>query len=231
MVGRLISLFCCFNGDYYVNVLLLSPGLFEKLLCQALGGHFADVGRVVGRSGGLQQIVMMDVMSVRLAQLLLLSVMLLLLVMRRRSVMMLLMFALVTAVVVVSRAIADRTLLLLALTTGLLVNFLDGSELLLELHASILKPNFDLTLRQAKGVSDFDPPPPRQVVIKVKLFLQFERLVARVSLAASPSRAAIRSFRGQKKKKKRIEKEILGYISMEKNKRTLSSPYKECIIK
>ena len=139
---------------------------------------------------------MMDVVSV-LPQLLLLSVvllLLLLLVMRRRSVMVLLVLALVTAVVVVATsAVADRALLLLALATGLLVDLLDGPQLLLELHAPVLEPDFDLPLRQAKGVSDFDPPPPRQVVIKVKLFLQFQRLVARVSLATSSSRAAIGS--------------------------------------
>jgi hypothetical protein len=184
---------------------LLSPGKFVVVvavnityffLCQAFGGHFADVGGVVGRSGGLQQIVMMDVMSILSQLLLLLStvVLLLLLVMRRRSVMMLLMFALVTAVVMVATsAVADGTLLFLALSTCLFVDLLDGSQLLFKFHAPILKPDFDLPLSQAKGVSDFDPPPPRQVVIKVKLFLQFQRLVARVSLATSSSRAAIGS--------------------------------------
>jgi hypothetical protein len=67
----------------------------------------------------------------------------------------------------------------------LLVEFLDGLDLLFELHASVLKPNFDLALCQAQGVGHFDPPPPRQVVICVELFLQFQRLVARVRLTAS----------------------------------------------
>ena len=143
----------------------------------------------------------MDVVSV-LAKLLLLLSVVLLLVMRRRRVMMLLVFALVTAVVMVATsAITDRTLLFLALTAGLLVDLLDGPQLLLEFHTSVLKPDFDLPLSQAKGVSDFDPPPPRQVVIKVKLFLQFQRLVARVSLATSSSRAAIGSCGAQQKKK------------------------------
>ena len=67
----------------------------------------------------------------------------------------------------------------------LLVELLDGLNLLLELHASVLKPNFDLALCQAQGVGHFDPPPPRQVVICVKLFLELQRLVARVRLTAS----------------------------------------------
>ena len=67
----------------------------------------------------------------------------------------------------------------------LFVELLDGLNLLLELHASVLKPNFDLALCQAQGVGHFDPPPPRQVVICVKLFLELQRLVACVRLAAS----------------------------------------------
>ena len=58
-------------------------------------------------------------------------------------------------------------------------------RLLFGLHAPILKPDFDLSLRQAKGVGDFDATPPRQVAIKVKFFLQFKSLIARVSLASS----------------------------------------------
>jgi hypothetical protein len=201
-------LFWLFSCHLAILVLFRFKVGRRRFLCQALGGHFADVGGVVGRSGGLQQIVMMDVVPV-LAQLLLLAVMLLLLllllVMRRRSVMVrLLVLALVSAVVMVatSAAVADRTLLLLALTTGLLVDLLDGPQLLLELHAPILEPDFDLPLSQAKGVSDFDPPPPCQVVIKVKLFLQFQRLVARVRLATSSSRAAIGSCRQQQNNQK-----------------------------
>ncbi len=58
-------------------------------------------------------------------------------------------------------------------------------RLLLGLHAPILEPDFDLSLSQAKGVGDLDPTPPRQVPIEVELFLQFQRLVARVRLASS----------------------------------------------
>jgi len=58
-------------------------------------------------------------------------------------------------------------------------------RLLLGLHAPILEPDFDLSLSQAKGVGDLDATPARQVPIKVELFLQFQRLVARVRLASS----------------------------------------------
>jgi hypothetical protein len=47
-------------------------------------------------------------------------------------------------------------------------------------HSPVLEPNFNLPLRQAEAVSDFDPSPPGQVAIKVEFFLQFQRLVARV---------------------------------------------------
>lgn len=58
-------------------------------------------------------------------------------------------------------------------------------RLLLGLHAPILEPDFDLSLSQAKGVGDLDATSPRQVPIEVELFLQFQRLVARVRLASS----------------------------------------------
>ena len=147
-------------------------------LRQSLGGHFADVGRVVGRSCGLQQIVMMNVMTP-------VGVMLLLLVMmagRGRGVMLVMFLALV---------IAQVALLLLTLPACLLVDLFDGPQLLFEFHPAVLEPDFDLALRQAEGVSDLDPPPPRQVVVEVKLFLQLERLVAGVRLAASSPRTAI----------------------------------------
>lgn len=67
----------------------------------------------------------------------------------------------------------------------LLVELLDGLDLFLELHPPILKPDFDLPLREAEGVRHLDPPPPRQVVIRVELLLQFESLVAGVRLPTS----------------------------------------------
>ena len=67
----------------------------------------------------------------------------------------------------------------------LLVEFLDGLDLFLELHAPVLEPNFDLALCQAQGVGHFDPPPSRQVMIRMELFLEFQRLVACVRLTAA----------------------------------------------
>ena len=68
----------------------------------------------------------------------------------------------------------------------LLIELLDGMDLLFELHSSILKPDLDLSLCEAKLVGHFDPSSPREVVIRVKLFLQLQRLVTGVSLTASP---------------------------------------------
>ena len=144
----------------------------------------------------------MNVMAPVLLSVLLM--LLLLLVMRRRSVVVLVL-ALAVAVVIAA-AVADRALLLLALATRLLVDFLDGPQLLLQFHAPVLEPNLDLALRQAQGVGDFDPPPPRQVVVKVELFLQFQRLVARVRLATSSPRTAIGSCAHNKKRKKKKKK-------------------------
>jgi hypothetical protein len=71
----------------------------------------------------------------------------------------------------------------------LLVELLDGLDLLFELHSSILKPDLDLSLREAKLVCHFDPSPPREVVIRVELLLQLQGLVTGVSLTASPPEA------------------------------------------
>ena len=71
----------------------------------------------------------------------------------------------------------------------LLVELLDGLDLLFEFHAAVLEPDFNLALCQAQTVRHLDPPPPRQVVIRVKLLFQFERLVARVRLASTASQS------------------------------------------
>jgi hypothetical protein len=52
------------------------------------------------------------------------------------------------------------------------------------LHTSVLEPNLDLSLRQAKGVRHLDPPPPRQVAVEMEFLLEFKGLVPRVSLSA-----------------------------------------------
>ena len=71
----------------------------------------------------------------------------------------------------------------------LLVELLDGLNLLFELHSSILKPDLDLSLGEAKLVGHFDPSSPREVVIRMELLLQLQRLVTGVSLTASPPEA------------------------------------------
>ena len=71
----------------------------------------------------------------------------------------------------------------------LLVELLDGLNLLFELHSSILKPDLDLSLGEAKLVGHFDPSSPREVVIRMELLLQLQRLVTGVSLPASPPEA------------------------------------------
>ena len=71
----------------------------------------------------------------------------------------------------------------------LLVELLDGLDLLLELHPPVLEPDLDLALRQAELVRHLYPPPPGEVVVGVELLLQLEGLVAGVGLAAAPPEA------------------------------------------
>ena len=71
----------------------------------------------------------------------------------------------------------------------LLVQLLDGLDLLLELHSSVLEPDFDLPLRETELVRHFYPAPAREVVVRVELLLQFQGLVAGVGLAASTAEA------------------------------------------
>ena len=71
----------------------------------------------------------------------------------------------------------------------LLVQLLDGLNLLFELHSSVLKPDLDLSLGQAKLVCHFDPSSPREVVIRMELLFQLQSLVTGVSLTASSPEA------------------------------------------
>ena len=71
--------------------------------------------------------------------------------------------------------------------TLLFVQFLNCLDLLLEFHPPILEPDFDLSLGQTKSVGHLDPTPPGQVMVRVKLLLEFQGLVPRVRLTASPS--------------------------------------------
>jgi len=49
---------------------------------------------------------------------------------------------------------------------------------LLPLHPTVLKPDLDLSLCQAKCMGNFNPSPPCQVSVKMELFLQLEGLVS-----------------------------------------------------
>lgn len=71
----------------------------------------------------------------------------------------------------------------------LLIELLDGLDLLFELHSPILEPDLDLSLGEAKLVSHFDPASPREVVIRVELLLKLQCLVTGVSLTASSPEA------------------------------------------
>ena len=72
----------------------------------------------------------------------------------------------------------------------LLIQLLDGLDLLLELHPPVLEPDLDLALCQAELVRHLYPPPPREVVVRVELLLQLQRLVAGVGLPAAAAETA-----------------------------------------
>lgn len=56
---------------------------------------------------------------------------------------------------------------------------------LLPLHPPVLEPDLDLPFGETERVGYLDASPASQVAVKVKLFLQLQRLVASVCLAAS----------------------------------------------
>ena len=72
-------------------------------------------------------------------------------------------------------------LTIISLFSLLLVDFLDGSELLLEFHSPVLEPDLDLSLSQTQGVSNLNATSPSQVVVEVELFLQLQHLLLRVN--------------------------------------------------
>lgn len=67
----------------------------------------------------------------------------------------------------------------------LLVQLLDGLYFFFQLHPSVLEPYLDLSLGQAQCVCHLYPPPARQVMIGVKLFLQLKGLVSGVRLSTT----------------------------------------------
>lgn len=73
--------------------------------------------------------------------------------------------------VLLGRRRCRRCLLRLRLLL-LLVELLDGLDLLLELHPPVLEPDLDLSLCEAQRVGHLDPSSPRQVVVGVELLLQ-----------------------------------------------------------
>lgn len=81
--------------------------------------------------------------------------------------------------------------LLFSLAPRLFIDFLHRPQLLLQLHPTVLEPDFDLPLGQAEGVRDFDPSSAGQVVVEVELFLQLERLEAGVRLPASSTGTSV----------------------------------------
>lgn len=57
--------------------------------------------------------------------------------------------------------------------------------LFLVFHAPILEPNFDLSLGERQIVRYLNAPPSSQVLVKMKLLLELQRLVASISLSCS----------------------------------------------
>ncbi len=71
------------------------------------------------------------------------------------------------------------------MTIHLLVDVFDLLTFLLQLHASVLEPNFDLAFRQTEGVSDLNSASSSQVVAELEFLFQFQRLETGVGLAAA----------------------------------------------
>lgn len=61
------------------------------------------------------------------------------------------------------------------------------------LHAPVLEPDFDLSLRETQSMGDLNASPPRQVAVVMKLLLQFQGLIPGVGL---PAAFSIRSWEG-----------------------------------
>lgn len=87
------------------------------------------------------------------------------------------------------------------------------------LHAPVLEPDFDLSLRETQSMGDLNASPPRQVAVVVELLLQLQGLIPGVGL---PAAFPIRAWEGN------IDSDQLGlggrYIFMPSNTRSSSSP-------
>ena len=108
---------------------------------------------------------LLDVVLVSVLLSVLLMLLMLLMESRRRGVVMVMLIALV---MMITAAIADGALLLFTFAACLFIDLLDGPQFLLEFHAAILEPDFDLAFGEAECVGDFNSPPPSQIVIKVE---------------------------------------------------------------
>ena len=82
-----------------------------------------------------------------------------------------------------------------ALGVGQLVVFLP-------FHSSVLKPNFDLPLRETKSVCNLNPPPSSQIPVKMKFLLEFQNLLpgVRCSWAFGFGSGVIRVHCGETRK-------------------------------
>ena len=89
------------------------------------------------------------------------------------------------------------TVIVVSLLSLLLVQLLDGPQLLLQLHPAVLEPDFDLPLSEAERVSNFDASPASQVVVEVELLLQLQGLKSGVSLSAATSWTAIGAWKSR----------------------------------
>jgi len=66
-------------------------------------------------------------------------------------------------------------------------------DLLFWLHAPVLEPDLDLSLRQAERVCDLNSAFAREVAVELELLLELESLVARVGLAAAATLWRVRT--------------------------------------
>lgn len=57
--------------------------------------------------------------------------------------------------------------------------------LFLPLHPAVLEPYLDLPFAETERMGDFDSPSPGQIAVEMKLFFQFQSLVASVRRALS----------------------------------------------
>lgn len=83
----------------------------------------------------------------------------------------------------VTNAKSKLSMLLTVFTARRGSRFCLGLIFLLPLHSSVLKPDFYLTFRQAKGMGDLYASSSGEVTVKVELLFQFKRLITGVRLS------------------------------------------------